>query len=55
MTTKKTVKKKQLTASEIGRLGGLANAKKGKAHMSEIGKKGAAARWPAKKKKSTSK
>lgn len=50
MTTK-TPKKKQLTPSEMGRLGGLANAKKGKKHMSKIGTLGAKARWPAKKKK----
>lgn len=50
--TPKIPKKKQLTASEMGRLGGLANAKKGKKYMSEIGKAGALKRW---EKKSTDK
>jgi hypothetical protein len=42
MTTKKT---KQLTASEMGKLGGIATAKKGVEYMQKIGKQGAKARW----------
>lgn len=37
--------KKQLTASEMGRLGGKATAKKGKEYMKTIGKNGATSRW----------
>lgn len=45
MTINKTPKKKQLTASEMGKLGGNAIAKKGSKHMSDLGKRGAAVRW----------
>lgn len=45
MTTKKIIKIKQLTASEIGSLGGKATAKKGVEYMQKIGKQGAKARW----------
>lgn len=52
--TKKIKKTKTVSssASEIGRLGGLAVAKKrGKKYMKEIGKKGAIARWGQKSNK----
>jgi len=45
------VKKKSLAAVELGRRGGLARAKKASLRkLSEIGRKGAAARWRKKKK-----
>lgn len=43
----KKKKNKKITelASAFGRLGGKATAKKGRAYMQEIGRKGAEARW----------
>jgi hypothetical protein len=42
----KISKKEKEAASHLGRLGGLANAKKnGKKHMKSIGKLGAKKRW----------
>jgi len=46
---------KRTAAAKLGRLGGLATAKRGTKHMSTIGKKGASKRWGPKKKLSTGK
>jgi len=51
MSKKITNKSRRSVASELGRRGGLAVAKKlGKGHMKRIGRLGAKARWGAKTK-----
>lgn len=45
----KATKKKEITASEMGRRGGSENAKKGPEHFSSLGKKGMESRWGKKK------
>ena len=45
MTKLKLSKKEKEAYSTIGKVGGKANAKKGKAHFSRIGKLGADKRW----------
>ena len=46
-----STKDRKSAASELGRRGGLKNARKhGKAHMKRIGKMGANARWSPKSK-----
>lgn len=41
----KITKEQRAAFAVVGRMGGLANAKKGKKYMSELGKKAAAKRW----------
>lgn len=46
--TKTKSNTEESAASILGRRGGIATAKKGKKHMREIGKAGAAKRWAPK-------
>ncbi|MHB8484053.1 MAG: hypothetical protein ACYDBV_15255 [Nitrospiria bacterium] len=43
--SKKTIKVSNKAAAEFGRIGGKALAEKGSEYMSNLGKKGAEARW----------